>query len=435
MRGGAGLESSDKIIMRVFVKNMRGQALMPCSQRKARILLKQKKAKIVGYKPFTIQLCYATGEAKQEVTVGIDEGARHIGIAIVSQGKVLAKGEIELRQDVHSLLLTRAQYRRSRRFRKTRYRKARFLNRRKPESWLPPSSQAKLDANFAWIDKFCSLVPNPKLRIEVGKFDVAKMINPEIQGVDYQHGQAYGYEEVRYFVFARDKYTCQACHRKNQILHTHHIIYRSKGGTDRADNLITVCADCHTSVNHKPGGIFWKWMKESKKPKQYKAPTFMNILRCRTFEKYPEAEFTYGSETTPRRKELGLEKTHYNDAIAITSVETIKENQPDCFWIKQFRKKKRSLHEAIPRKGRKVPNTTQKRNSKNTKELKGWHLNDEVICFGQQGWISGFSGSSVAYVKNIKDEYIKNPDKKYKQVNLNSLKFICHNNSWQYKIA
>ena len=104
---------------------------MPCSQRKARLLLKQKKAKIISYKPFTIQLCYATGESKQEVTVGIDEGARHIGIAVVSQGKVLAKGEVELRQDVHSLLLTRAQYRRGRRFRKTRYRKTRFLNRRK----------------------------------------------------------------------------------------------------------------------------------------------------------------------------------------------------------------------------------------------------------------------------------------------------------------
>lgn len=213
-RGGAGLESSGKAIMKVFVKNMRGQALMPCSQRKARILLKQKKAKIVGYKPFTIQLCYATGEARQEVIVGIDEGAKHIGIAIVSQNKVLVKGEVELRQDVHSLLLTRAQYRRGRRFRKTRYRKARFLNRRKPEGWLPPSIRAKLDANFTWINKFCSLVPNPRLRIEVGKFDVAKMINPDIQGVDYQHGQTYGYYDVRYFVFARDEYTCQVCKKK-----------------------------------------------------------------------------------------------------------------------------------------------------------------------------------------------------------------------------
>ena len=411
---------------------MRGQALMPCSQRKARLLLKQKKAKIVGYKPFTIQLCYATGEAKQEVTIGIDEGARYIGIAIVSQNKVLVKGEVELRQDVHSLLLIRAQYRRSRRFRKTRYRKARFINRKKPKGWLPPSIRAKINANFAWIDKFYGLVPSPKLRIEVGKFDTAKMINPDIQGVDYQHGQTYGYYDVRYFVFARDEYTCQVCKRKNKILHTHHIVYRSEGGTDRADNLITVCTDCHTNENHKPGGILYKWMKEHKKVKQYKEPPFMNTLRIWTFRKYPNAEITYGSETSPRRKKLGLEKTHYNDAIAITGVKSIKENPDSVFLVKQFRKKKRSLHEATPRKGRKSPNVTQKRNSKNTKELRGWCLNDEVTCFGKRGWISGFTGTSSAYIIDGDGQYIQMPNKNYKQVTLNNVTRICHNNIWRY---
>lgn len=408
---------------------------MPCSQRKARILLKHKKAKIVNYKPFTIQLTYPTEEAKQEVIIGIDEGARHIGIAIVSKNKVLAKGEIKLRQDVHSLLVTRAQYRRGRRFRKTRYRKARFLNRRKPKGWLPPSIRAKLDANFAWINKFCSLVPNPKLRIEVGKFDTAKMINPEIQGVDYQHGQAYGYYDVRYFVFARDEYTCQVCKKKNKILHTHHIIYRNEGGTDRADNLITVCTDCHTNKNHKPGGILWRWMKEHKKVKQYKEPPFMNTLRIRTFRKYPDAEITYGSETSPRRKKLGLKKTHYNDAIAITGIENIRENQDERFRIRQFRKKKRSLHEATPRKGRKMPNTIQKRNSKNTKKLCGWYLNDEVICFGQRGWISGFTGTFSAYIIDCNNNYIQIPSKSYKQVTLSNATKICHNNNWQYYVT
>ena len=268
--------------MKVFVKNMRGQALMPCSPKKARILLKQKKAKVVDYRPFTIQLRYPTGEAKQEIIIGVDQGAKYIGIAVVSQGKILAKGEVELRQDVHSLLQTRAEYRRGRRYRKTRYRKARFLHRARPEGWLPPSIQGKLNANFAWIDKFCSLVPNPKLRIEVGKFDIAKMINPDIKGVDYQHGQTYGYYDVRYFVFARDNYTCQVCHKKNKILHTHHIIYKSKGGTDRADNLITVCAECHTHDNHQEDGILYQWMLNHKKTKQYKEPPFMNVLRVRT---------------------------------------------------------------------------------------------------------------------------------------------------------
>jgi len=420
--------------LRVFVKNMRGQALMPCSKRKARLLLKQKKAEIVGYKPFTIQLTYATGEAKQEVVVGVDEGAKHIGIAIVSQGKVLAKGEIELRQNVHSLLTARAQYRRSRRFRKTRYRKARFLNRRKPEGWLPPSIQAKLDANFAWIDKFCSLVPNPKLRIEVGKFDTAKMINPEIQGVDYQQGQTYGYYDVRYFVFARDEYTCQVCKKKGKILHTHHIVYRSEGGTDRADNLITVCTDCHTSKNHKPGGIFWKWMKERKKVKQYKEPPFMNTLRIRTFRKYPDAEITYGSETSPKRKELGLGKTHYNDAIAIADAECIKENSASVFYIKQFRKKKRSLHEATPRKGRKSPNVTQKRNSKNTKFASGLFLNDEVVFRGKRGWVSSFTGNSVR-IWDISGEYVKMQEKNYSQVPISKVRRLSHNNGWQYCVG
>lgn len=421
--------------MRVFVKNMRGQPLMPCSTRKARLLLKSKKAKIVSYKPFTIQLNYPTGEAKQEIVIGVDEGARHIGIAIVSQDKVLAKGEIELRQDVHSLLETRASYRRSRRFRKTRYRKVRFLNRKKTDGWLPPSIRAKLEANFKWIDRFCSLVPNPKLRIEVAKFDVAKMINPDIQGIDYQHGQTYGYYDIRYFVFARDEYTCQVCKKKNKVLHVHHIVYRSEGGTDRADNLITVCIECHTSENHKHGGILYKWMCEHKKVKQYKEPPFMNVLRRRTFQKYPEAEITYGSETSLNRRKLGLEKTHCNDAIAISGIEIIRENPAETFYVKQFRKKKRSLHEATPRKGRKAPNKTQKRNCKNTKRLQSCFLNDEVICFGKRGWLSGFTGSSSAYVIGENGKYIQVPNKRYKQVNLNSLKLISHNCNWQYFIT
>lgn len=407
---------------------------MPCSQRKARLLLKQKKAKIVSYKPFTIQLTYATGEAKQEITIGVDQGAKHIGIAVTSQNNVLAKGEIILRQDVHSLLETRAQYRRGRRFRKTRYRKARFLNRKKTDKWLPPSIEAKLTANFFWIDKFCSLVPNPKLRIEVGKFDVAKMINPETNGVDYKKGKCYGYYDLRYFVFARDNYTCQVCKSKGKILRTHHIIYRSKGGTDRADNLITVCTDCHTSKNHQHGGILWQWMMKGKKVGQFKEPMFMNILRKRTFQKYPQAEFTYGSVTSKKRKELGLEKSHANDAITITGINHIKENTPDCFQIRQFRKKKRSLHEAMPRKGRKTPNITQKRNRKNTKSVNHYFLNDEVLFKGKRGWISGFTGTTGAYILNASGQYITIPEKTYKQVGFKDLILISHNNNWQYCI-
>lgn len=411
--------------MRIFVMNMRGDPLMPCTQKKARILLKEGKAVIYKYDPFTIQLTYATGETKQDCHIGIDTGSKHIGMAITSENKVLFKGEIELRQDVKSNIDTKHIYRRSRRNRKTRYRQPRFLNRKRSDKWLPPSLQNRVDHTFHWIDTFCSLVSDPILHIEVGKFDTAKMINPEINGVDYQHGQTYGFFEERYFVFARDNYTCQCCGKsKDKILQTHHIIYRSN-----------VCTDCHTSKNHQKGGILYKWQEQHKKVKQYKEPPFMNAIRKRIFARYPNAHTTYGSETTPHRKELGLEKTHYNDAITISGITNIKEDPKEWLLIKQFRKKKRSLHEATARKGRKEPNCFQKRNSKNTPFYRGFYLNDKVKVFGhgQIGYITGFT-SGGAYVKNVDGEYITIPNKSYKQVSIKYLKLLSHNNNWQYVV-
>ena len=417
---------------RVFVLNMRGKPLMPCTQRKARLLLKEGKAIIKKYNPFTIQLTYATGEAMQDCHVGVDTGSKHIGIAITSGDKVLYKAEVELRQDVKSNLDSKRIYRKNRRNRKTRYRQPRFLNRKRNDKWLPPSLQSRISSTFHWIDTFCRLVPKHKLHIEVGKFDVAKMINPEIKGVDYQQGQTYGFYDERYFVFTRDNYTCQVCGKsKDKVLRTHHIIYRSNGGTDRVDNLITVCTDCHTSDNHKKGGILYKWQQEHKKVKQYKEPPFMNILRRRIFDKYSNAIITYGSETTPKRKEMMLDKTHYNDAIVISGIETIKENPNEWLLIKQFRKKKRSLHEANARKGRKEPNRTQKRNSKNTPYYKGFYLNDKVLILGKEGHITGFASSGV-YIKGVDNNYITLPNKSYKLVGVANIRILNHNNNWQY---
>lgn len=418
--------------MLVFVKDKSGEALMPCKPSKARKLIKQKKAKIIDYKPFTIQLLYGSSGYKQKVNIGVDLGARHLGLAVTTKNKVLAKGEIELRQDVKSLLLTRASYRSSRRNRKTRYRKPRFLNRTKSKKkgWLPPSIKSRIDNSFMWIDKFNSLVPNPQLSIEVGKFDIAKMINPDIAGVDYQQGQAYGYHDVRYFVFARDNYTCQVCSKQGKILNTHHILYKTLGGSDRADNLITVCTDCHTSKNHKKGNILHNWMVKDKKTKSYKEGPFMNIFRRKIFIRYPSAKITYGSITTPRRKELHLEKTHYNDAISISGIEDNFIDNNNYFYIKQFRKKKRSLHEATARKGRKTPNINQSRNSKNTKFMKGIQLNDKIKLFNKVGFVTGFCQGGL-YVKDIDNNYITKPNKSYKQVSFNDIEVISHNNNWQ----
>jgi len=420
--------------MLVFVINKQGKPLMPCSQSKARKLLNEKKAKIVGYKPFAIQLLYSSSGYTQKTSIGIDLGAKHIGLAIQSQNKVIAKGTIELRDDVKSNLETKKIYRRSRRNRKTRYRKARFLNRisTKKQGWLPPSIKSRIDNTFFWIDKFCMLLPNPNLNIEVGKFDIQKMINSEISGVEYQQGETFGYYDIRYYVFDRDNYICQVCKKsKDKIFNTHHIIYRSKGGSNKASNLITVCTDCHTHKNHQEGEILWKWMKDKKKVLQYKEAPFMNILRKKVFGKYPNSKIVYGSWTTPNRKELGLEKEHYNDALVISGITENFKDEEGLFKIKQFRKKKRSLHEATARKGRKEPNREAKRNSKNTPYSNGFYLNDKVRVFGKVGWISGFC-SGGCYLKDIEDNYITIPNKSYKQVGFKNIEFISHNNNWQF---
>ena len=420
---------------------MRGESLMPCSQRKARLLLKEGKAKIIDYKPFTIQLLSPTGESTQDIHIGVDTGAKHIGIAATSGNKVFAKGEIELRDGIHESMVSRSTLRRNRRNRNLRHRPTRYLNRKRKNRWLPPTVQSKLDATFMWIDKFSELLPNPISHIEVGKFDIQKMMNPDISNEEYHNGQCAGYYDVRYFVFARDNYTCQVCKKKNKILYTHHIIYKSKGGTNRADNLITVCSECHSSENHQKGGILYDWMIKHKKVKQYKDATFMNIVRKRTFEKYPNAIITYGSETSPYRKELGLEKTHYNDAIAISKIENIKENPNEWFYIKQVRKKKRSLHESIPTRGRKKEkNTSAKRNVKNVPSRSGWYMNDMVLFDNKVGWIYGFSGGESGKECVIRDRYEEIiRDKKRVKYNPNvkfaDLKLLSHNNNWQYQIV
>ncbi|PEB50257.1 Paclitaxel/taxanoid biosynthesis susceptibility protein TS1, partial [Bacillus sp. AFS098217] len=103
-----------------------------------------------------------------------------------------------------------------------------------------------------------------KVIVEVGKFDAQKLKNPHIQGTEYQQGDIFGFWNTRYYVFARDNYTCQICKKKGGILHTHHIIERCNGGSNMADNLVTIHDECHQKFHQ--GKIKHRF----KKPKQYK---------------------------------------------------------------------------------------------------------------------------------------------------------------------
>ncbi|MCH4169719.1 MAG: RNA-guided endonuclease IscB [Lactobacillus sp.] len=418
---------------RVFVINRQGEPLMPCKQQKCRKLLQAGRAKVIKKEPFTIQLLFGSTGYKQPLAIGVDSGQHHIGLAVTSQDKALFQGEVSLRQDVHKLLDTRRIYRRGRRNRNTRYRPPRFLNRAKPVGWLPPSVASKVQHNINWIRRFQAVLPKAELHIEVGKFDMAKMKQPGITGLGYQQGDKYGYETAKQYVLDRDNYTCQICQGKNKDpkLKIHHIIYRTNGGTNQVSNLLTVCATCHTQANHQAGGkLYALQAKQFQSHRFLKSATFMNILRRRLFMAFPEAKFQYGAQTTLDRAKLELSKAHYNDAVTISGIQKIAQQPTAVVMFRQFRKKKRSLHEATARKGRKVPNIASKRNAKNTKFSNGFYLNDYVqLPNGQKGNISGFSGKTTCYVKSGDGHYLA-MSSKYKYINLSKLKVIRHQNNW-----
>jgi len=171
----------------VYVLNMLGKPLMPCKPRKARKLLEKDLAKVVKLTPFTIQLTYRGGEAKQPITLGVDSGFSHIGLSATAKKEELYSAEVQLRDDIVKLNAERKQYRRARRYRKTWYRKKRFLNRgNRPRGWLAPSIQHKLDSHIKAINDVKKILPIREIIIEGASFDIQRIKNPEIQKEDYQ---------------------------------------------------------------------------------------------------------------------------------------------------------------------------------------------------------------------------------------------------------
>ena len=337
----------------VYVKSKDGKALMPTSNAKARKLLKQKKAKVVSLRPFVIKLTYKTKtEYTQKLHLGIDSGYSNIGFSVIDAKREYIAGEVKLLEGMKKRLLEKSSYRKTRRSR-LRYRKPRWNNRvkSKKKGWLAPSIRHKLDTHIKFIDYLKSILPIGKITIEVANFDIQKMKNPSISGKEYQEGDMLGFWNVREYVLHRDGHKCQnpdcKCKdNKEQILKVHHIVYRSKGGTDRPENLITLCSKCHTPANHKKGKFLYDWCMNGKKVRGFKDATFMSIIRQYLVDelksKYDNVFITYGYITKNHRIKYGIEKSHLNDAFAIAKG-TSQVRTSNKFEVIQSRLKNRSL--------------------------------------------------------------------------------------------
>ena len=368
----------------VYVISKNGQPLMPTENHaKVRILLKTKKAKVIKRCPFTIQLAYDGTNYTQDVALGVDAGSKHIGLSATTKDKVLFESNVELRNDIVNLLSTRRQNRRSRRNRKTRYRKPRFNNRKRKDGWLAPSVQNKVNTHLAVIRKAHEILPIAKIIVEVASFDIQKIKKPTISGTEYQQGERLDFWNVREYVLFRDGHTCQCCKgkSKDKILNVHHIESRKIGG-DAPNNLITLCETCHTGY-HK-GTV--KLPKTIRRGMSFRDATFMGIMRWAFYNKlkeiYPNVSLTYGYITKNTRIESGLSKDHCIDARCISgNPKAVSDGM--VYYQKKVRCHNRQIHKNTLLKG-----GNRKRNQA-PYEVMGFRLYDKVKWKAQNCFIFG----------------------------------------------
>ena len=318
--------------MLVYILSMDGSPLDPTHPAKARILLKQKKAKVIRRLPFTIKLTYEIKNPKtQKYTLGVDTGFSKLGTAVINEkDEVVYLSEVTLRNNIKNIMQNRSQNRRARRNRNTRYRKPRWLNRKNSikEDRYSPTMISKFNSHMKEIKFIKSILPISTINLELAKFDNHALNNPLVKYNKwmYQKGLKFGFANTKAFILNRDKYTCQYCKTKQGTLEVHHIIFRSNGGSDEPDNLITLCRNCHKELHL--GKFSLKNTKGLKRKNAQAAATQMNVLRSMIIKKF-NLSFTetYGFITKEVRQYLNLPKEHYFDGVAICYCDKINENK------------------------------------------------------------------------------------------------------------
>ena len=372
--------------MLVYVLNKYGQPLMPTSRcGKVKHLLNKGLAKVIKRCPFTIQLLYDSNSYTQPISLGIDAGSKVIGVSATTETEELYTAEVELRNDIVNLISTKSEFRRTRRNRKTRYRAPRFNNRKnQKDGWLAPSVQHKIDTHIRVVDDVCKILPITTITVEVASFDIQKIKNPDIQGIEYQQGEQLDFWNTREYVLFRDGHICQCCKGKSKDnrLNVHHIESRKTGG-DAPNNLITLCETCHMAYHQGKTEL----TKRIKRGMTFRDAAFMGIMRWTFYSqlkcKYGNmVSMTYGYITKNTRIKCNLPKTHYVDARCISG-------NPNAiplgyyYYQKKVRNHNRSLHKSTILKG------GIRKSNQAPKYVCGYQLFDKVLYNGIECYIFG----------------------------------------------
>lgn len=315
----------------VFVIDQEKKPLDPIHPGRARKLLSNGQAAVYRRFPFTIILKkIVSTPVVQPLRIKIDPGSKTTGIAIVDDatGDVVFAAELSHRgQKIKADLDDRRAIRRSRRQRKMRYRAPRFQNRNnKKRGWLPPSLESRISNVLTWVNRLSRCCLITAISQELVRFDLQKMENPEISGIEYQQGTLQGYE-IREYLLEKWHRACSYCGAKDVPLQVEHILPRAKGGTNRISNLCLACDPCNDKKGTLPIEVFL-----AKKPDvlrrilaQAKAPlkdaAAVNTTRWALYERLKATslpvECGSGGLTKFNRMTRNLPKTHWLDAACV----------------------------------------------------------------------------------------------------------------------
>jgi 5-methylcytosine-specific restriction endonuclease McrA len=327
---------------KVFVLDTKKSPLAPTHPARARQLLKKGKAAVYRKYPFTIilkrEISQVDAVAKvvkqsQSFRLKIDPGSKTTGLAILNDnpGEIIWAAELQHRgQQIKKSLEKRCETRRSRRNRKTRYRRPRFNNRTRPKGWLPPSLMSHVYNIQTWVVRLRKLCPITAISLELVKFDTQAMQNPEISGVFYQQGTLFGYE-VREYLLEKFGRKCAYCGKENiPDLEVEHIIPKTRGGSNRVGNLTIACKKCNLKKGNRTAEEFGypEIQEQAKKP--LKDAAAVNATRWEIYRRLQATglpiEVGTGGRTKFNRIKKGLPKTHWLDAVCVgaSTPETIK---------------------------------------------------------------------------------------------------------------
>ncbi|GIK44766.1 MAG: hypothetical protein BroJett012_06690 [Betaproteobacteria bacterium] len=336
--------------MSVYVLDRSGQPLMPCSEKRARLLLARGRARVHRQMPFAIRLVDRQVESSvlQPIRIKLDPGSKATGLAVVRIAEHVSLQTGEIQREVAALnlvdvlhrghqiseaLTARRQMRRARRNRKTRYRAPRFLNRgNKQKGWLAPSLQHRIDTTLAWVARLRRLAPVTGIDQELVRFDTQQLENPEISGVEYQQGTLAGYELREYLLEKFNRQCCYCC-KKNVPLNIEHIHPKAKGGSNRVSNLAIACIPCNQKKGARPIEEFLakdparlaRIRAQLKRP--LKDAAAVNASRWALWNALKEASLPVatasGGQTKYNRHILGIPKTHALDAACVGNVDAL----------------------------------------------------------------------------------------------------------------